>query len=44
MAVDQQGLLARLIKELVRLPGVGQKSAQRLAFYLMKFREIANPT
>ncbi|MDH4098279.1 MAG: toprim domain-containing protein, partial [Nitrospira sp.] len=36
MAVDQQGLLARLIKELVRLPGVGQKSAQRLAFYLMK--------
>ncbi len=36
MAVDQQGLLARLIKELVRLPGIGQKSAQRLAFHLMK--------
>jgi recombination protein RecR len=28
--------LARLIKELVRLPGIGQKSAQRLAFHLMK--------
>ncbi len=36
MAVDQQGLLARLIKELVRLPGIGHKSAQRLAFHLMK--------
>ncbi|MCA1958534.1 MAG: recombination mediator RecR [Nitrospira sp.] len=36
MAIDQQGLLARLIKELVRLPGIGQKSAQRLAFHLMK--------
>jgi recombination protein RecR len=36
MAVDQQGLLARLIKELVRLPGVGHKSAQRLAFHLLK--------
>lgn len=36
MAVDQQSLLARLVKELVRLPGVGQKSAQRLAFHLMK--------
>lgn len=36
MAVDQQGLLGRLIKELVRLPGIGHKSAQRLAFHLMK--------
>ncbi len=36
MAVDQQGLLAKLVKELVRLPGVGQKSAQRLAFHLLK--------
>ncbi|HSN03807.1 MAG TPA: recombination mediator RecR [Nitrospira sp.] len=36
MAIDQQGLLARLVKELVRLPGVGQKSAQRLAFHLLK--------
>lgn len=36
MAVDQRGLLARLVKELVRLPGVGQKSAQRLAFHLLK--------
>ena len=36
MAVDQQGLLAKLVKELVRLPGVGQKRAQRLAFHLLK--------
>ena len=36
MGIDQQGLLARLVKELVRLPGVGQKSAQRLAFHLLK--------
>lgn len=36
MAVDQQGLLAQLVRELVRLPGIGQKSAQRLAFHLLK--------
>jgi recombination protein RecR len=34
--VDQQGLLAKLIRELVRLPGIGQKTAQRLAFHLLK--------
>ncbi len=32
----QQGLLTRLVKELVRLPGIGQKSAQRLAFHILK--------
>ncbi len=36
MGVDQQGLLAKLVRELVRLPGIGQKSAQRLAFHLLK--------
>ncbi len=37
MSVQQrQGLLAKLAKEFVRLPGVGQKTAQRLAFHLMK--------
>ncbi len=36
MSLDQQGLLARLIRELVRLPGIGQKTAQRLAFHLLK--------
>ena len=37
MSVQQrQGLLAKLAKELVRLPGIGQKTAQRLAFHLMK--------
>ena len=36
MSVDQQGLWAKLVRELVRLPGIGQKSAQRLAFHLLK--------
>ena len=36
MGVAQQGLLARLVKELVRLPGIGQKTAQRLAFHILK--------
>ena len=37
MSVQQrQGLLAKLAKEFVRLPGIGQKTAQRLAFHMMK--------
>lgn len=36
MGIDNQGLLAQLIRELVRLPGIGHKTAQRLAFYLLK--------
>ena len=32
----QQGLLAKLAKEFLRLPGIGQKTAQRLAFHVMK--------
>ncbi|MDT7042621.1 recombination mediator RecR [Candidatus Nitronereus thalassa] len=38
MSVQQQsqGLLAKLTKEFVRLPGIGQKTAQRLAFHMMK--------
>jgi recombination protein RecR len=36
MGIDNQGLLARLIRELVRLPGIGQKTAQRLAFHILK--------
>jgi recombination protein RecR len=36
MSVDQQGLLAKLIRELVRLPSIGQKTAQRMAFHLLK--------
>ena len=28
--------LARLITELKRLPGIGQKSAQRIAFHLLR--------
>lgn len=36
MALDKDGLLAKLVRELVRLPGIGQKTAQRLAFHLLK--------
>ncbi len=36
MSVQEQGLLAKLAKEFVRLPGIGQKTAQRLAFHMMK--------
>ena len=36
MSIDNQGLLTRLIRELVRLPGIGQKTAQRLAFHILK--------
>jgi recombination protein RecR len=36
MALDHQGLLSRLVRELQRLPGIGQKTAQRLAFHLLK--------
>jgi len=34
--VDYPAPLARLIDELQRLPGIGPKSAQRIAFYLLK--------
>ena len=33
---QQQGLLGKLVKEFVRLPSIGQKTAQRLAFHMMK--------
>jgi recombination protein RecR len=36
MGLDQDGLLAKLVRELVRLPGIGQKTAQRLAFHILK--------
>ncbi|RMH05519.1 MAG: recombination protein RecR [Nitrospirae bacterium] len=32
----QQGFLDKLAREFVRLPGIGQKTAQRLAFHIMK--------
>ena len=28
--------IARLVKELARLPGIGEKTAQRLAFHVLK--------
>ena len=42
MAAVYPRSLDRLIEELVRLPGIGPKSAQRLAFYLLKIskREV----
>jgi recombination protein RecR len=36
MSIDKDGLLAKLVRELVRLPSIGQKTAQRLAFHLLK--------
>jgi recombination protein RecR len=34
--MDQNGVFANLIKQLTKLPGVGQKTAQRHAFALLK--------
>jgi len=39
MGIDNQGLLAQLIRELVRLPGIGHKTAQRLAFHILKIEK-----
>ena len=33
------GALARLIRELNKLPGIGLKSAQRIAFYILRAPE-----
>ncbi len=42
MGVTQQSLLSRLVREFVRLPGIGEKTAQRLAFHILKIdREVA---
>ena len=34
--MDRKGILAGLVNELNRLPGIGRKTAQRLAFYILK--------
>ena len=34
--MDQKGILADLVGELHRLPGIGRKTAQRLAFHILK--------
>jgi len=34
--MDQKGILAELVGELTRLPGIGRKTAQRLAFHILK--------
>ncbi len=34
--MDQEGILSRLVTKLKILPGIGQKTAQRLAFFLLK--------
>jgi recombination protein RecR len=36
MASETQDLLARLVEHLKRLPGIGQKTAQRLAFHILR--------
>ena len=33
--------LARLVEQLERLPGIGHKSAQRLAYYLLNIGDAA---
>ncbi len=35
MGVTQRSLLSRLVRALVRLPGIGEKTAQRLAFHIL---------
>ena len=40
--MDYPGPIARLIEELRRLPGLGPKSAQRVAFFLLKGRAEDN--
>ncbi len=39
MALDDVGPVAVLIEELSRLPSIGRKTAQRVAFYLLKVPE-----
>jgi recombination protein RecR len=34
--MDQKGTFAYLIEQLMELPGIGRKTAQRLAFYILK--------
>jgi len=34
--IDQKGKFAYLIEQLMELPGIGRKSAQRMAFYILK--------
>lgn len=34
--MDQKGIFSNLIEQLMELPGIGRKTAQRLAFYLLK--------
>jgi recombination protein RecR len=36
------GAVARLIQELNKLPGIGPKSAQRIAYYILKANETEN--
>jgi len=34
--MDRNGILEELVRELAGLPGIGRKTAQRLAFYILK--------
>ncbi len=36
MALEDSGPIAVLIEELIRLPSIGRKTAQRVAFYMLK--------
>jgi len=37
--LNGQGCISRLINELARLPGIGRKTAERLAFFIIKSEE-----
>jgi len=37
--LNGEGCISRLINELARLPGIGKKTAERLAFFIMKSEE-----
>jgi recombination protein RecR len=39
MSIKEQGIIENLITELTKLPGIGRKTAQRLAFFILALSE-----
>jgi len=39
MGIKEQGIIENLITELTKLPGIGRKTAQRLAFFILTLSE-----
>ena len=42
MALAYDGAIERLIEALAKLPGIGPKGAQRIAFYLLSAGDLRN--